>query len=91
MLKGDNFQFQLFYDPDHLYLLFQISLDKFNVSRVHGHLVERGIHGDPVSQVGFGPRMIVEFLSAVNQPDGYQSIKSEYTEREEGKSGSILE
>jgi len=47
----------------------QISLDKFNVSRVHGHLVERGIHGDPVSQVGFGPRMIVEFLSAVNQTD----------------------
>ena len=29
MLKGDNFQFQLFYDPDYLYLLFQISLDKF--------------------------------------------------------------
>jgi len=54
-------------------------------------LVERGIHGDPVSQVGFGPRMIVEFLSAVNQPDGCQSIKSEYTEREAGKSGSLLE
>ena len=69
----------------------QISLDKFNVSRVHGHLVERGIHGDPVSQVGFGPRMIIEFFPAVNQPDGYQSNKFGYTEREEGKSGSILE